>query len=124
MRYQMFSGTMYDFGGGVDAAVGSGGFDAVAGFGETGGGFDLDAEESAAEFDGGVVTVAVSPGEADGEAESGGAGEEGGFGGFAAALASVGDGVDGEGVGGDGICRGEKSRFLTHASRRFGMTGV
>ena len=86
-----------DFFAGIDFAAGSGGFDAVAGFGVEGGGFDLNAEESAAEFDDGVVAVAVSPGDADGEAEIGGAGEEGGFGGFSAALAGgLGDGVDGD----------------------------
>ena len=57
-----------DFFAGVDAAAGSGGFDAVAGLGVEGGGFDLDAEEAAIEFDYGVVAVAVSPGEADAEA--------------------------------------------------------
>jgi hypothetical protein len=50
-----------DFGGRVDASVGAGGFYAVAGFGVTGGGFDLDAEESVVEVDYGVVAVAVSP---------------------------------------------------------------
>src|ERR1022692_5284412 len=53
---------------GVDTAVGSGGFDAVAVLGVEGGGFDLDAEESAAAFDDGGVAVAVSPGDADAEA--------------------------------------------------------
>ncbi len=81
---------------GVDLAIGSGGFDAVAAFGVAGGGFDLDAEESAAEVDGGVVAVAVSPGNEDAEVEIGGAGEEGGFGGFSAALAGgAGCGVEG-----------------------------
>ncbi|MGB7602858.1 MAG: hypothetical protein WBM24_21330, partial [Candidatus Sulfotelmatobacter sp.] len=85
-----------DFFAGVDLAVGSGGFDAVASLGAAGGGFDLDAEKSAVEFDDGVVAVAVSPGDEDGEAEMGGAGEEGGFGGFSATLAGgSGDGVDG-----------------------------
>ena len=36
-----------DFFAGIDFAAGSGGFDAVAGFGVASGGFDLDAEESA-----------------------------------------------------------------------------
>jgi hypothetical protein len=82
---------------GVDFAAGSGGFDAVAGLGVESGGFDLDAEESAVEFDDGVVAVAVSPGDENAEAEVGGAGEEGGFGGFSATLASgLGDGVDGD----------------------------
>ena len=90
-----------DFSGGVDAAIGSGRFDAVASFGVAGGGFDLDAEESAVEFDDGVVAVAVSPGDEDGETEMGGAGEEGGFSGFSATLASgSGDGMDGDGLGG------------------------
>jgi len=84
-----------DFGGGVGDAAGSGGFDAIAGFGVAGGGFDLDAEESVAEFDDGVVALAISPGETDGESEMGGAGEEGGFGGFSAALACrLGDSLD------------------------------
>jgi hypothetical protein len=89
-----------DFGGGVDLAIGSGGFDAIAVLGVSGGGFDLNAKEAAIEFDDGVVAVAVSPGKADGEAESRGAGEESSFGGFSAALAGVGDGVDGDGWGG------------------------
>jgi hypothetical protein len=77
-----------DVGDGVDLAVGSGGFDAVAAVGVAGGGFDLDAEESVAEVDGGVVAVAVSPGDEDAEVEGGGAGEEGGLGGFSETLAS------------------------------------
>jgi hypothetical protein len=109
-----------DFGGGVDAAVGSTGIDPVAALGEAGGGFDLHAEKSAAEFDGGVVRVAVSPREADREAECGGAGEESGFGGFSATLAGVGDGVDGE----RGVWGNEKSRFLIRAVAVFGMTSV
>jgi len=52
-----------DFGGRVGDAAGSGGF-------------DLDAEESLAEFDDGVVALAISPGKADGESEVGGAGEK------------------------------------------------
>ena len=76
-----------DFGGSVGNAAGSGGFDAVAGFGIAGGGFNLDAEESLAEFDDGVVALAISPRKADGESEMGGAGEEGGFGGFSTTLA-------------------------------------
>ena len=89
-----------DFFARVDLAVGSGGFDAVASLGAAGGGFDLDAEESAVEFDYGIVAVAVSPGDEDGEAEMGGAGEEGGLGGFSAPLAGgSGDGVDGDGLG-------------------------
>ncbi len=91
-----------DFFAGVDFAAGSGGFDAVAGFGIEGGGLDLDAEESVMEFDDGVVAVAVSPGDADAEAEMGGAGQEGGFGGFSEALA----GGLGGGVESDGFCRG------------------
>ena len=51
-----------DFFTGIDFAAGSGGFDAVASLGVESGGFDLDAEESAVEFDDGVVAVAVSPG--------------------------------------------------------------
>ena len=86
-----------DFAGGVDEAAGSGSFDAVASLGVEGGGFDLDAKESAVEFDDGIVAIAVSPGEADGEAEMGGAGQEGGFGGFSATFAGgLGDGVDGD----------------------------
>ena len=86
-----------DFFAGVDFTAGSGGFDAVAGLGVEGGGFHLDAEESVIEFDDGVVAVAVSPREADAEAEGGGAGEEGGFGGFSEALAGgFGGGVEGE----------------------------
>ena len=54
-----------DFFAGIDFAAGSGGFNAVAGFGVEGGGLDLDAEESVMEFDDGVVAVAVSPGYAD-----------------------------------------------------------
>ena len=76
-----------DFGCRVGDAAGSGGFDAVAGFGIEGGGFDLDAEESLAEFDDGVVALAISPGKADSESEMGGPGEEGGFGGFSTTLA-------------------------------------
>jgi len=49
-------------------------FDAVAMIAIAGGGFDLDAEESVAEVDDGVVAVAVSPGNEDAEAEVGGAG--------------------------------------------------
>ncbi len=52
-----------DFFAGIDLTAGSGGFDAVAGFGEEGGGFDLDAKESVVEFDDGVVAVAISPGD-------------------------------------------------------------
>jgi hypothetical protein len=90
-----------DFFAGVDEAAGSGGFDAVAGLGVAGGGLDLDAKESAVEFDDGVVAIAVSPGNADAEAEMGGAGEEGGLGGFSATLAGgLGDGVEGDGWGG------------------------
>ena len=86
-----------DFFAGVDFAAGSGGFVAVAGLGVEGGGFDLDAKESVIEFDDGVVAVAVSPGEADAEAEVDGAGEEGGFGGFSDALAGgFGGGVKGD----------------------------
>ncbi len=86
-----------DFFAGIDAAAGAGGFDAIAIFGVASGGFDLDAEEAAIEFDDRVVAIAVSPREADGEAEVGGAGEEGGFGGFSATLAGgFGDGMDGE----------------------------
>ena len=55
------------------------------------------------EFDDGVVAVAVSPGDADAEAEMGGAGQEGGFGGFSEALA----GGLGGGLEGDGFCSGE-----------------
>jgi len=81
----------------IDSPVGSGGFDAVAGLGVEGSGFDLDAEESAVEFDDGVIAVAVSPGDADTETEMGGAGEEGGFGGFSATFAGgLGNGVDGD----------------------------
>jgi len=84
----------------IDFAVGSGGFDAVAGFGVEGGGFDLDAKESVIEFDDGVVAVAVSPGDEDAEAEGGGAGEEGGFGSFSATLAGgLGGGVEGDSGG-------------------------
>ncbi|MGB8729942.1 MAG: hypothetical protein WCC99_01760 [Candidatus Sulfotelmatobacter sp.] len=86
-----------DFGGGVDLTAGSGGFDAVAGLGVAGGGFDLHAEEAAVESDDRIVAVAVSPGKADAEAEVGGAGEEGGLGGFSATFA----GRDGDGVDGD-----------------------
>jgi hypothetical protein len=50
-----------DFFAGIDAAAGTGGFDTIAIFGVPGGGFDLDAEEAAVEFDDGVVAVAVSP---------------------------------------------------------------
>ena len=51
------------------------------------------------EFDDGVVAVAVSPGDEDGEAEMGGTGEEGGFGGFSATLAGgLGGGVEGDGL--------------------------
>jgi len=86
-----------DFGRGVGDGAGPGGFDPVAGFGVAGGGFDLDAEESVAMVDDGVVALAVSPGEADGEVEVSGAGEEGGFGGFPATLAGgSGDGVEGD----------------------------
>ncbi|MFZ0295701.1 MAG: hypothetical protein WAL52_18975 [Candidatus Sulfotelmatobacter sp.] len=82
----------------IDFPVGSGGFDAVASLGIAGGGFDLNAEKTAVEFDDGIVAVTVSPGDEDGEAEMGGAGEEGGFGGFSATLAGGGgDGVDGDG---------------------------
>ena len=84
-----------DFFAGIDLPAGSGGFDAVAGLGVAGGGFDLDAEESVIEFDDGVVAVAVSPGNADGEAEGGGAGEESGFGGFSVTFAGgLGSGVE------------------------------
>ena len=84
-----------DFGGGVDGAAGPGGFDAVAGFEIASGGFDLNAEEAVAEGDDGVVALAVSPREADAEAEVGGAGQESGFGGLSATLAGgFGDGVE------------------------------
>jgi len=89
-----------DFFAGIDFAVGSGGFDAVAGFGVERGGFYLDAEESMVEFDDGIVAVAVSPGDENAEAEGGGAGEEGGFGSFSATLAGgLGGGVEGEWAG-------------------------
>lgn len=81
---------------GVDLAVGAGGFDAVAMVAIASSGFDLDAEESVAEVDDGVVAVAVSPRDEHAEAEVGGAGEEGGFGGLSAALAGgAGRGVEG-----------------------------
>jgi hypothetical protein len=94
-----------DFGGGVDGVAGSGGADTVAGIGVAAGGFDLDAEEAAATAsDDGVVTFTVSPGDADAEAEVGGAGQEGGFGGFSAALAGGGgDGVEGDDFGDVGL---------------------
>lgn len=92
-------GEKVDFGGSIDLAIGSGGFDAIAVLGISGGGFDLHAKEAAIEFNDGVVAVAVSPREADSEAERCGAGEECGFCGFSAALAGVGDGVDGDGGG-------------------------
>jgi len=106
-----------DFFAGIDFAAGSGGFDAVASFGVEGGGFDLDAEESVVEFDDGVVAVAVSPGDENGEAEMGGAGEEGGFGGFSATLAGgLGGGVEGDGFGVrewlDQDCGGVRLRFV------------
>lgn len=48
-----------------------------------------------AEGDDGVVALAVSPGEADAESKVGGAGQEGGFGGFSATLAGgFGDGLE------------------------------
>ena len=54
-----------------------------------------------AAVDDGVVALAVSPGEADGEVEVGGAGEEGGFGGFSATLTGGGGcGVEGNDSGG------------------------
>jgi len=90
-----------DFGGGVDLAVGSGGFDAVAGFRVAGGGFDLHAEESAVEFDDRIVAVAVSPRKADAESEVGGAREKGGLGGFSTTFA----GGDCDGVDGDDFLR-------------------
>ena len=86
-----------DFGRSVDCRAEASGANAVAGFGVAGGGFDLDAEESVAEVDDGVVTFAVAPGNADAEAETGGTGKECGFGGFSAALACrFGYGVDGD----------------------------
>ncbi len=89
-----------DFFTGIDFAAGSGGFDAVAGFGVACGGFHLNAEESVVKFDDGVVAVAVSPGDEDGEAEMSGAGEEGGFGGFSATLAGgLGGGLERNGLG-------------------------
>jgi len=89
-----------DFSGVVDGVAGSGGADAVAGFGVAAGGFDLDAEEAAAASDDGVVAFTVSPGDADAEAEVGGASQEGGFGGFSAALAGGGgDGVESDDFG-------------------------
>jgi len=86
-----------DFFAGVDLAVGSGGFDAVAVFGVEGGGFDLDAEESVMEVDDGVVAVTVSPGDGDAEAEGEGAGEEGGLASLSNALAGgFGGGLEGD----------------------------
>ncbi len=86
-----------NFGGGIDLAVGSGGFDAVAGLRVASGGFDLHAEEAAVEFDDRIVAIAVSPGKADAKAEMGSAGEEGGLSGFSATFAGGGgDGVDGD----------------------------
>ncbi|MFZ1005987.1 MAG: hypothetical protein WAN65_04065 [Candidatus Sulfotelmatobacter sp.] len=68
----------------------------------------LDAEESVVEFDDGVVAVAVSPGDEDGETEVRGTGEEGGFGGFSATLAGgLGGGVEGDGFGFEGLLHGE-----------------
>src|ERR1700685_663499 len=71
-------------------------FDAVAAVGEEFGAFDLDAVEAAvAVVDDEVVAFGLSPGGADAEAHAGGTGEEGGFGGFSAALAGgLGDGVE------------------------------
>jgi len=81
----------------INLPAGSGGFNAIAGLGVESGGFDLDAEETVVEFNDGVVAIAVSPRDADAETEGGGAGEEGGFGGFADALArGLGDGLEGE----------------------------
>jgi hypothetical protein len=87
-----------DFFAGIDLAVGSGGFNAIAIFGAESGRFDLDAEKPVVEFDDGVVAVAVSPGGEDGETEMGGASEESGFGGFSATLAGgLGYGLDSDG---------------------------
>ena len=58
----------------------------------------MDAEESAAEVYGVVVAFAVSPGDKDAAVEGGGAGQEGGLGGFSAALAG---GRHGHGLDGD-----------------------
>ena len=99
-----------DFFAGVGVAAGSGGFDAVAVVGVQGGGFDLDAEESVVEFDDGVVAVALSPGDADAEAQGGGAGEEGGFGGLSATLA----GGLGDGVESDQLCVTGFVWFISH----------
>jgi len=95
-----------DFGGGVDGVAGSGGADAVAGFGVAACRFDLDTEEAGAAADDGVVAFTISPGDADAEAEAGGAGQEGGFGGFSAALAGGGGyGVEGDDLGDLGWAR-------------------
>ncbi len=86
------------FFGGVDGLAVASIFDAVAAVGEQFGAFHLNPIETAvAVVDDEVVAFAFSPGLADAEAHAGGAGEEGGFSGFSAALAGgLGDGVDGD----------------------------
>jgi hypothetical protein len=88
------------FFGSVDGEAVAAVFDAVAAVGEEFGAFHLNAVEAAvAVVDDEVVAFGLSPGSADAEAHAGGAGEEGGFGGFSAALArGLGDGVEGDGL--------------------------
>jgi hypothetical protein len=86
------------FFGGVDGLAVAAVFDAVAAVGEQFGALNLNPVETAvAVVDDEVVAFGLSPGGADAEAHAGGAGEEGGFGGFSAALAGgLGDGVEGD----------------------------
>ena len=67
---------------------------------KTHGGFDLNAPEFFARVEDEVVALAVSPDTGDAEAEAGGFGEEGGFGGLAMRLA--GGETDGMDCGNDG----------------------
>ena len=97
VKRRYIAGDEVGFFGGVDGLAVAAVFDAVAAVGEEFGAFDLDAVEAAAAVvDDEVVAFGLAPGGADAEAHAGGAGEEGGFGGFSAALAGgFGDGVEG-----------------------------
>ena len=83
-----------DFAGGVTAIIASA-FDRVMRVDKAHGGFDLNAPEFFARVEDEVVALAVSPDTGDAEAESGGFGEESGFGGLAVRLArGEADGMD------------------------------
>src|SRR5580698_8647050 len=83
-----------DFAGGIAAIIASA-LNHIMRVDKTHGGFDLDAPEFFARVEDEVVALTVSPDTGDAEAESGGFGEESGFGGLAMRLTrGEADGMD------------------------------